>query len=160
MCETAEPDGWLVDACRRAVGLATAPNIEHPLHLVLALWLDRVLVELASCHRVLRWADAALLAPMAEPDRCPTPPALGAAFASQSRGWARLRFAAASGQPVVVPIESAHAAWMDTPMFARWCLGFFPDLNDLRNDLAFLATGELTAQIEASIESAFAAFDS
>jgi len=156
--ETGAAAGWLVDACRRSVGLSTSRDVEHPLHLLLAVWLDRLLVELTSSNRVMRWPDAIALAPLSTALGTCDPAALGWALAAQTRGWAALRCDAIAGIAGNVPVSSTHAAWMDTPMFARWCLGFFPDIGDLRNDLGFLASTDLASQIERAIAAAFAAF--
>lgn len=158
--QTSTPDGWLVDACRRAVGHRTAGQVEHPVHLFLALWLDRLLVELTASSRGLRWSDAVALAPAPGHRRSIDPSTVGTAIAGRTTSWSSLRAATALGGRLPVPVAPDHAAWMDTPMFARWCLGFFPDVSDLRNDIGFLATAELAAQVEQTISAALTAADS
>lgn len=157
LVETRRPRGWLVDACRRSLGLTTRPEGSHPLVLPLALWLDRLMVEIVQGRRSITWEGARARCPVPAQCSSPDPAQLGATLASVTPGWHRLRSAAAAGARLPIPIEPSHAAWMDEPMFARWCLGFFPDLDDLRADVEFIAPPEVAAGVAETIAAAFAA---
>ena len=39
-------------------------------------------------------------------------------------------------------------------MFARWCLGAFPDLDDLRSDVEFLTPGPVAARLDETFRAA------
>ena len=43
-------------------------------------------------------------------------------------------------------------------MFARWCMGSFPDLASLRGDVAFLAPPIVAEHIEIALRAAWLAF--
>ncbi len=145
--ETWQPQGWLVDACRRALGLATDPTTAQPVDLSLALWLDYLLVDLVE-QRAMSWQDAAACCPVTGPPGATDPIELGQRLARTVPTWSALRRAAAAGAPMPVPVRADHAAWMDDPMFARWVLGFFPDLDELRSDIEFLAAAEIADAVE------------
>ena len=82
------------------------------------------------------------------------PEVLGQQLASDVPSWSALRAAAASGAPLPVPMRAEHAAWMDDSMFARWVLGFFPDLDDLRSDIEFLAPADVAEGVERVVRAA------
>jgi len=59
---TLNPQGWLIDACRRAVGLPTPPCSIAPVAFPIALWLDRLMVSvLNEQHPPTTWSDAVAL---------------------------------------------------------------------------------------------------
>ena len=153
IAETWQPQGWLIDACRRSVGLATRPSFAQPADLSLVLWLDYLLVALVE-HRVISWADAVECCPVTSPIWDTTPEVLGERLANTVPSWSLLRTAAAGGAPLPVPMRADHAAWMDDAMFTRWVLGFFPELDDLRNDVAFLASNDVAERVERVIRAA------
>lgn len=156
--ETFQPQGWLIDACRRAVSLPTRPESAHPLELPLALWLDRIMVEVLQTQTPLTWAAALSLCPVPSRWISDRSEHLGATLASITPTWSAARSGAANGNPLPVPMVSAHAAWMDDAMFARWCLGYFPDLAELRSDIEFLAPPGVAAQVDATIRCAYSVF--
>jgi hypothetical protein len=57
-----------------------------------------------------------------------------------------------------VGVTPDRARWMDDAMFARWCMGSFPDLASLRGDVEFLAPPDVAEQIEIALRSAWLAF--
>lgn len=151
--ETWQPQGWLVDACRRSLGLPTRPTLAQPVDLSLALWLDYLLVALVE-HRAISWDDAVECCPVTARVIDASPELLGERLAQTVPSWSALRIAAAGGAPLPVPVRAEHAAWMDDAMFARWVLGFFPDLDDLRSDIEFLASAEVAQCVERVVQAA------
>lgn len=149
-----QPRGWLIDACRRSLGLATSPTRARSIALPVAIWLDRLMVQLVQTGEPLEWAEAVESCPVPSDLRSIYPAELGQAIAASTPGWSALRRAAAGGASIPVPIEPGHADWMDNPMFARWCLGFFPDVDELRADLEFLAPTQVAVNVEACIGAA------
>jgi hypothetical protein len=135
------PVGTVADACRRALGLATAPAPPSTLELWTLAWLDR-LVEVAAGGggraRLGTWAQVAGLHAAVGPLTGTAAGASGpGALAASARAlagawpWARLR-----ADPRVVPLpggppSAALATWMDDGMWARWLLGRFPAVDDL-----------------------------
>lgn len=154
VAETFAPSGWLIDACRRAVGLSSDGSVAPPLDLSLAVWLDRVMVHLVAEAAPLTWKAAAERCPVPSRWSSTDPIELASMLATLTTSWASMRAAAIRGEPVPVPIEPAIAAWMDTPMFARWCLGFFPDLDGLLADFEFLAPTDVADCVAATITAA------
>ena len=155
---THRPCGWLADACRRSVRLATRPENAHPLRFPLSLWMDRLMVEIVHAGRPVTWSQALSCCPVPARWSSGGPLDLGTTLASITPSWHRLRAAVACGGPLPVPVEPAHAAWMDDAMFARWCLGFFPDYDDLRADLEFIAPAAVAAAVDLTIDAAHAVF--
>jgi hypothetical protein len=123
--------GRVPDACRRALGLATAPPPPDTVALVVDAWLDRVVR--AARHRTdLTWADVVALHPS---DAVPCTPAELAHRTVQvgdELSWSAVRQAYADGrvrhdgstdEGTGTGIDAATAAWMDDGMFARWLTG-------------------------------------
>lgn len=146
--------GWLIDAARRMVGLATDPACPDPLDLPLAIWLDRVMIEMVERRQPLSWRRATQLCPVPDGWASTEPADLGATIASTTPAWSRLRNDAASGQTIIVAVRPHWARWMDDPMFARWCIGYLPELAELRSDVEFLAPTEVAHAITETIEAA------
>jgi hypothetical protein len=134
-------EGTVADACRRSLGLPTAPPPPSTLGLWTLTWLDRV-VDLAgqdpAGERTQSWPAVARLHAAARPpgdDRFAVldPPGLAVAASGLALAWpwARLR-ADPSVLDVPGPRPSAHlAGWMDDGMWARWLLGLLPSPDDL-----------------------------
>ena len=134
-------EGTVADACRRAVGVPTAPPPPSTLELWTLTWLDRV-VELAGQGAVgastSSWGSIARLhAAAGPPDDDPLasldPAGLATAAAAFARAWpwARLR-----ADPSVLDVPGSPpiarlAGWMDDGMWARWLLGLLPAPDDL-----------------------------
>jgi len=158
--DTTNPSGWLIDACRRAVGLTTAPCNSPSLDLPIAIWLDRLMITIVGAPTALplRWSDAVDLCPVPARWRSHDPIDLGITLGSTARSWPALRAAVIGGAPSVVGLTPEQAAWMDDAMFARWCLGAFPDLANLRADVEFLAPADIAENIELALRAAWRAF--
>lgn len=132
------PMGRVDDACRRALGLPTAPPPATTADLWALTWLDRVVRAVADgCPA--GWARLARLHPAVDAfdrggDRVPTPGELAelAGRLVALRDWEALRQAAAAGTWQAPDLAPPIAAWMDAGSFSRWVLGAYPDLADLR----------------------------
>jgi hypothetical protein len=151
------PGGVVADACRRALGLPTAPPPPTTAGLWTLSWLDRLVETLtasAGPPGPMTWPEATGLHPAAPTTAPPTPETLAQATGrpataptttpptpetlAQATGrraaewpWPRLRAAPPrAGTPGPQPTP-AQAAWMDDGMFARWLLAWFPPLDDL-----------------------------
>lgn len=160
MVQTDEPRGWLVDACLRSLGLATAPTDASPLAYPVAIWLDRLMVAIlnAPAGTPITWSDAVRLCPVPRRWRSSDPVDLGLTLASTTTSWSALRAATVQGRRSPAGVSPEQAAWMDDPMFARWCLGGFPDLSGLRGDVEFLAPVEVAEHVELTLRAAWSAF--
>ena len=165
------PEGTVADACRRALGLATAPPPHTTVGLWTRCWLDRVVDALAGSGGAgggagpPTWRDITRLHPASSAastlrsgvGRRPDPDALADATRALADAWpwARLR-----ADPAVVdvpgPLPDARvAAWMDDGMWARWLLAAFPALDDLVDAACSLLAPDLARAarqvVEASI---------
>ncbi|MGH9209385.1 MAG: hypothetical protein ACRD2C_01740 [Acidimicrobiales bacterium] len=130
------PEGLIGDACRRALGVPTAPPPASTAELWLRLWLDRVVEAAVFSGRddcKLGWNDVVALHPaatlgsggrggaMAGPAALDDPYAVAEMTLALAErwDWARLRrdpeVLAFAGPPVTPDL----AAWMDDGMFAR-----------------------------------------
>lgn len=134
------PDGMVADACRRALGLPTAPPPASTVGLWTLVWLDR-LVAAAGARapgQGWSWADVARLHPAVTaapaPGTGPPSPAAVAVAAqalAEAWPWAQLRTA-----PSVVDLPGGApgptvSRWMDDGMWARFALGAYPAVADL-----------------------------
>lgn len=156
---TSRPQGWLIDACQRAVGLATEPCAAAALTLPIALWLDRVMVALLNePQHKLTWVDVAHMCPVPGRWRSSDPVDLGTTLGSTTPSWSALRQATIGGTRTLAGVSSAHARWMDDAMFARWCLGSFPELTSLRSDVEFLAPDNVAQNIDLALRAAWTSF--
>ena len=153
---TDKATGWLIDACLRAVGRPTPPCTSAPLALPIALWLDRLLTAIvtSSTSEPLSWEQATELCPVPARWSSDDPIELGITLGTTTRSWSTLRATVAAGSPAVVGVSPAEAAWMDDAMFARWCLGSFPDLDQLRADVEFLAPPVVAERVELTVRAA------
>jgi hypothetical protein len=142
------PDGTVADACRRALGVGTAPPPPTTVGLWTRCWLDRLVDTLAGSggaggggpgpptwHDVTRLhpASSVVTARWSRLGFGPDADALADATRALADAWpwARLR-----ADPAVVdvpgPLPDARvAAWMDDGMWARWLLAAYPALDDL-----------------------------
>ncbi|MGH9229221.1 MAG: hypothetical protein ACRD07_10945 [Acidimicrobiales bacterium] len=143
------PDGTVADACRRALGLGTAPPPPTTAGLWTRCWLDRVVDALAESGGAAvgggpglpTWRDLVRLHPASSVAATgwsglglgPDADALADATRALADAWpwARLR-----ADPAVVdvpgPLPDARVvAWMDDGMWARWLLAAFPAFDDL-----------------------------
>lgn len=118
---TAGPtEGRVVDACRRALGLRTAPSTCGPRVWYLLLWIDRMLAAVlgADLGHPPSWEALAALERTASPST-----------------WRGLRTACARGRIEVPGISPCGASWMDDGMFGREAIGVFAPLLETLGDL-------------------------
>ena len=158
--DTFEPQGWLIDACLRSVGRPTAPNQIPALEFPIALWLDRLMVALvnAPASQPVCWTTAVRLCPIPRQWRSEDPIDLGGTLGSTTRSWDGLRNETIGGRRAPAGVTADRARWMDDAMFARWCMGSFPDVASLRGDVEFLAPAEVAENIEIALRAAWLAF--
>jgi hypothetical protein len=151
------PEGEVADACRRALGLPTAPPPGSTLELWTLTWLDR-LVDVAgradAPARLRTWAQVADLHAAAGPRRDPVGLAAAAAALAEAWPWSRLR-----AEPSVIegpgPVPRTDlAAWMDDGMWARWLLARLPGEDDLLAAVRAMLPSTLAAGVEAVVEAA------
>ena len=151
-----EGQGRLVDVCRRALGLATAPPPEESTGLWALLWLDGLLARAARGEKLAGLVAAARAHPAIEMVAEHEPELvdeaahrlvrLGQLF-GQARAWPHLRRAAASGQWAVEDLAPEGAAWMDDGMFARWVTADFPLLDEYLAELDALLSEHVMAGV-------------
>ena len=170
------PDGLVADACRRALGLPTAPPPATTVGLWTLCWLDRVVDAALSgsgsggaCAGgaggggpgLGTWRDVTRLHPATSivsrwsaPDLSPDPDALADAARALADAWpwARLR-----ADPAVLDVpgplpDPTEAAWMDAGMWARWVLAAFPALDDLLDTAATLLPPNLAEAVHQVVE--------
>jgi hypothetical protein len=165
------PDGTVADACRRALGLVTAPPPPTTAGLWTRSWLDRVVDTLAPSSGARggagrpTWRDLTRLHPASSAVATrwsglglgPDADALADATRALADAWpwARLRAdPAVADVPGPLP-DPRVVAWMDDGMWARWLLATFPAVDDLVDAACSLLTPSLaraTRQVvEASI---------
>lgn len=128
------PDGMVADACRRALGLPTAPPPGSSLVLWTLTWLDRVVVEAhgrVPGQPASSWAAVARLHPASSGPSDPVGLALDAAALAEAWPWGRLRAEPALADLPGSPPSLAVAQWMDDGMWARWLIGDLPPAADL-----------------------------
>lgn len=120
-----EPEGRIVDVCRRLLGLRTPPPAARPEELWRAVWLDRLAAAaLAGELPSPLTADAVLARhPLG---RRPGPPDAAIERRRAQLSWERIHRAVSTGEGVGalvdLGLDRAAAAWFDTGSFARWVL--------------------------------------
>ncbi len=122
-------DGMLVDALHRVLGVATRGPAPSFAELVLGIWSRHLLLHLDR-HGPISWRDAATLHPAAV-QRGDTPPSAEVLASACARvrddvDWERIRSDTAAGRCAAPELAAAEAAWMDAPMFGRWCVESYP----------------------------------
>lgn len=137
---TGQPEGVVADACRRALGLPTAPPPPSTLGLWTLTWLDR-LVEVAgqadAASRLRTWPAVAALHAAGMPGTGPGATASPAELVASARllaeawPWSRLRREPRAADVPGPPTSADLAAWMDDGMWARWLLARLPAADDL-----------------------------
>ena len=134
------PEGAIPDACRRALGLPTAPPPASTGILWAVVWLDRMVEaagEPVDRSRFASFDGVAELHPAAVPGQPAEALPDAAARFTAEHPWSRLR-----AEPHLLPWPVAHevtpevAAWMDDGMLARWALTAYPDVFDLARSLS------------------------
>ncbi len=136
--------GRLVDACRRCLGLPTAPPPSDSTALWALLWLDDLLARAARGEPAADPAEAARSHPAVAMVAEGAPDMVDEAverlsrvgeMIGEARSWPELRRRAAAGEWPVEGLDAAGAAWMDDGMFARWVVAGFPLLDDYLAEL-------------------------
>jgi hypothetical protein len=156
------PTGRIDDVCRRALGLPTG-DPPAPTSLLWALqWLDAVVdvaVRTRSSPVTSQWFAVAALHPavaalQADRFEIPATPAALAELDHQLttwRDWPVLRRSCAAGTWDERLVEPDIAGWLDDGAFARWALGAFPELDDLRAAVADLLPRSVVDDVEATL---------
>ena len=121
--------GRVVDACRRVLGLATAPALCGPEIWFGLRWIDRVLAAVlhADLGAPPPWAT---LESLDEHARACSP-----ARVPPRTTWRGLRTACALGELEIPGIAPCAAQWMDDGMFGREAIVAFAPLADTLGDL-------------------------
>jgi len=149
-------EGRIPDACRRALGLATAPPSGDTAELWATLWVETLLVRTLGDPRPIPWDDAARAYPAfdAVVDGDATLSALVSEHlvelgqaARRAWPWEQLLAACAAGQVPACGIDPADARWMDVGMFSREVLGQFPPIDDLVVDLGTVLAPDVATRI-------------
>ncbi|HET6949100.1 MAG TPA: hypothetical protein VFI47_01920 [Acidimicrobiales bacterium] len=131
------PQGIVPDACRRALGLPTAPAPPTTAELWALCWLDRLVATAAlepGRRRLDGWDAVAALHPAARPlPAANDPAALAGAAAALARAWPwhRLRYEPAVLDLPGSPPDPGLGRWMDDGMWARWVFSSLPAGDDL-----------------------------
>ena len=109
-------------ACRRVLGLATAPPSEGPEVWLTARWLDQLLGSDRSDREVgRRGRSRSVTIRLIAAGSAPTPAAVAtlAGQAAEQFNWERLRLLATRSQDTDAAMTRAVADWMDAGCFAR-----------------------------------------
>jgi hypothetical protein len=149
-------EGLVADACRRSLGLPTAPPSTSATVVWTLLWLDN-LVERAgdTAHRPRTWADAVALHPAAQaadPDGSwvlDHPDGLVAAARAHAATWRweRLRREPCALGPVGASLPAGALAWMDEGLFSRWLLTELPDDAELLGSVVDVLPAQVAAKV-------------
>jgi hypothetical protein len=160
------PDGVVADACRRALGLPTAPPPGSSVVLWTLTWLERVVAEAHARvpgQAAPSWAAVARLHPANSGPSDPVGLALDAAALAEAWPWSRLRVEPALADLPGSPPSPAVAHWMDDGMWARWLIRDLPPAADMLDAVRALLTPVLADAIHlvvaAAVESAGSALD-
>lgn len=144
--------GRVLDACRRALGLGTAPPRATVQDMWVVRWLDHLVEALASGEEVGP-AEATALHPLAEL-LGPGDDLASLAWSHLARAsWADLRWLAAqrdraADEPDEELLTAALARWMDDGMVQRWLMDALPGRGELLAALADLASPAVLALVE------------
>ena len=154
------------DACRRALGLPTAPPSRSTLALWATVWLERVLgteiERLASPATTMTssWQEVADLHPAievllaAEPslhDEAVRRLARLGQIHAEVQTWSAVRTACAAGRWSWPDIPPAWAEWLDDGAFSRWVLQSLPDLHDLVATVCELLSGRVGRRVASTV---------
>ena len=139
LCGPPTVTGRVPDACRRVLGLPTAPPDHDPQVLWAVDWLDRILAMLLD-----RDLDS-------KPPAWPAIEQLYRGRPSDSAPWSILRRECAAGHLPLDLLFPGEAEWMDDGMFSRQAIAAYCDLRETIVDLAELLPGETWQQIVARL---------
>lgn len=129
--ESGAPEGLVVDALHRLLGLPSPGEPVPTAHLALTVWADRVLQELLDVGHV-EWEDALRLHP-GDPGPGPIGPSVEMLVEATVRStegfdWHDVHRRTAQGRRAGYDVTPHEAAWMDATMFSRWVTASLPDL--------------------------------
>ncbi len=147
---TDRPQGRLIDACLRCLGLGTDPPPSTIVDVIRGLWLDRVMERVVSGGPTPTWTEIVRLHPAwTGRERVQT----GALLRREDRlvgavGWPDVRAAVRQGRLRLGTLCPVAARWMDDGMFARAALAELPDRLVLRTDLGDLLPDRLLARLD------------
>ncbi len=128
-------EGRVPDACRRVLGLPTAPPPAKPFTLL-----------------ALRWADALAVLGSADPGRLTWTEALAARPFDPRASWTEIRLGVAADALHIPGISGALAAFMDDGMFAREALACSPAPHDLFEVLTATLPHDVLDQVVGHLE--------
>lgn len=137
----AQPEGRLVDLCRRAVGVATPPPPVPVRDWWGSAWCDRILASVSDDPSTTTWAALLALAPI--------PPGRVDLIT-----WAEVRAAVEAGVVRLgPPLVAADAAWFDDGSLARWLVSELPPLDVLLDATAARLAPDLQRRLLAAVSS-------
>ncbi len=149
-------EGLIADACRRALGLATAPPHTGSAAAWALLWLDRVVERSGDpVRRPRTWAAAVALHPSAvaaDPDGTwilADPDGLVEAARAHAEiwHWGRLRREPFALGPIGAAMPAEASAWMDDGLFSRWLLAELPDPAELMGAVSDVLPAKVTTKV-------------
>ncbi|MBW3649042.1 MAG: hypothetical protein KY458_00590 [Actinobacteria bacterium] len=147
------PQGAVVDALRRCLGVPTPPPPTTTAELFAVMWLQRLL----SAPRGISWAEAAQGHPasawLRSLGRRPGVDDLttaGRALAD-TLDWRTLRTSVVR-QSETTLVAPELAAWMDDGMFARWVLANYPPLPALLEALEVILAPAFLGRVKRTLE--------
>lgn len=127
------PDGLVVDAMHRMLGLPSPGDPPDPSEMVMSLWLDDILTVLAVERRI-DWAQMVRIHPVvhgqtAEETLIPPSDEMLVEATARSReyvDWGRVHRRASRSEASTAGLTPEEVRWMDPTMFARWSLSLLP----------------------------------
>ncbi len=156
----AAPEGLVIDALHRTLGLPSPGGPPALTELVTAMWMTCVGTRLLG-RPAPTWASVAELHPAVDPPPLgrpggrsgipPSPEALAAAtrrVAADGTTWERLRLATVAGRFPAPDLTPEEAAWMDHTMYARWYVQSCPTAASVARRLRAAGAGEAASRVE------------
>ena len=127
-------EGTVIDALKRAVGVATTPPEAPYVGWVARMLLLLIIGDVPNARHRVPW--------------CQLRPSLERAqVLARDGSWAALRGLASRRAGVVADLTPAAAAWMDDGMFSRWAIGGLPSYDRLLADARRACTEEAFTQL-------------
>ena len=131
--------GTILDALKRAVGVATAPPEVSFEGWVARMLLTLIIGDTPRGHRRVPWSQVR-----------PTLERYKELAAEGS--WETLRSVASKREHVVADLAPAEAAWMDEGMFSRWVIGGMPSYEHLLDEARKACTEEAFSQVRRQLK--------
>ncbi|MEY2449782.1 MAG: hypothetical protein QOH79_3258 [Acidimicrobiaceae bacterium] len=162
--EEHEPSGRIDDACRRALGLSTAPPERSSAEMWAILWLERLLEHRGCAPKEagLSWQEVAELHPavalvVSHDDhwagQAPQHLARLGELLADVHSWPVLRLACAAGEWPVEGVPAEVAGWLDDGAFSRWVLGAFPPLEQVAAAALEVVPPPVARRLRAALQS-------